>query len=341
MSAPDIQGTAVIRAKLDPHQFVRRIPLAPDQMQDRHTRVEDAIVLCHLGVPRLAREEWSLAIDGLVARPRTLSFADLMRYEKISVTSVHQCAGSPLAPHEPTQRVCNVTWAGARLADVLADCEVRPSARFVWSTGADYGEFGGVGVDAYVKDLPLDRVESDVLLAYEMNGAPLTPEHGFPARLVVPGFYGTNSVKWITRITLAEARASGPFTTRWYNDSVESSRESGSAGTVPVWAIAPQSVIVAPAPDATISASETIEIWGWAWADGGVSQVEIGIDSGDWRPAQLEPASGRAWQRFTLSWTAVKRGPTTLASRAARASGECQPASGRRNAIYRVSVNVT
>ena len=331
----------MIRAKLDPHQFVRRIPLAPHQMQDRHTRVEDAIVLCHLGVPRLAREDWSLTIDGLVARPRTLSFADLMRYEKISVTSVHQCAGSPLAPHEPTQRVCNITWGGARLADVLADCEILPSARFVWSTGADYGEFDGVVVDAYVKDLPLDRVGSDVLLAYEMNGAPLTPEHGFPARLVVPGFYGTNSVKWITRMTLAEARASGPFTTRWYNDPVESNREFGSAGTVPVWAIAPQSVIVAPAPDATINASETIEIWGWAWADGGVSQVEISIDGGDWRPAQLEPATGRAWQRFTLSWTAVNRGATTLASRAARASGECQPASGRRNAIYRVSVNVT
>jgi DMSO/TMAO reductase YedYZ molybdopterin-dependent catalytic subunit len=333
--------TVVIRPKLDPHQFVRRIPLAPHQMQDRHTRIEDAIVLCHLGVPSLAREDWSLTIDGLVARPRTLSFADLMRYEKISLTSVHQCAGSPLAPHEPTQRVCNITWRGARLADVLADCEILPSARFVWSTGADYGEFDGVGVDAYVKDLALDRVGSDVLLAYEMNGVPLTPEHGFPARLVVPGFYGTNSVKWITRMTLAEARASGPFTTRWYNDPVESNREFGSAGTVPVWAIAPQSVIVAPAPDATISASEAIEIWGWAWADGGVSQVAISIDSGDWRPAQLEPASGRAWQRFTLPWTPAKRGATTLASRAARASGECQPASGRRNAIYRVSVNVT
>jgi DMSO/TMAO reductase YedYZ molybdopterin-dependent catalytic subunit len=263
-----------------------------------------------------------------------------MRYEKVSVTSVHQCAGSPLAPHEPTQRVCNVTWGGARLADLLADCEPRPSARFVWSTGADYGEFSGVSVDAYVKDLPVDRVKSDVLVAYEMNGAPLAPEHGFPARLVVPGFYGTNSVKWITRATLAEARASGPFTTRWYNDSVESNGESDSAGTVPVWAIAPQSVIVAPAPDATISASETIEIWGWAWADGGVSQVEISIDSAGWRPAQLEPASGRAWQRFALSWTPVKRGASTLASRAASANGECQPTSGHRNAIYRVSVNV-
>ena len=99
----------MIRAKLDPHQYIRRVPLVPHQMQDRLTGVEDTIVLCHLGLPRIAREDWSLSIDGLVARPRTLSFADLMRYEKTSVTSMHQCAGSPLAPREPTQRVCNVT----------------------------------------------------------------------------------------------------------------------------------------------------------------------------------------------------------------------------------------
>jgi DMSO/TMAO reductase YedYZ molybdopterin-dependent catalytic subunit len=341
MLGPDIQRTAVIRAKLDPHQFIRRIPLAPHQMQERLTRVEDAIVLCHLGLPRMTREDWSLAIDGSVERPRTLSFADLMRYEKVSVTSVHQCAGSPLAPSEPTQRVCNVTWAGARLADIFAECEPRPSARFVWSTGADYGDFGGVSVEAYVKDMPVDRVKSDVLIAYEMNGEPLAPEHGFPARLVVPGFYGTNSVKWLTRVTLAEERASGPFTTRWYNDPVQDDRESASGRTVPVWAIAPQSVIVAPAPNATINASKAIEIWGWAWADGGVSQVDVSVDGGYWQPATLEPASDRAWQRFTLSWVPIKCGAVTLASRATMASGECQPASGRRNAIYRVSVNVT
>jgi len=75
-----IGESAVIRAKLDPHQYIRRVPLVPHQMQDRLTRVEDTIVLCHLGLPRIAREDWSLSIDGLVARPRTLSFADLMRY---------------------------------------------------------------------------------------------------------------------------------------------------------------------------------------------------------------------------------------------------------------------
>jgi DMSO/TMAO reductase YedYZ molybdopterin-dependent catalytic subunit len=165
-------------------------------------------------VPRIERDAWSLAIDGLVTHPRTLSFADLMRYEKVSLTSVHQCAGNPLLPSEPTQRVSNVTWAGVRLSDILADCHPRPTAKFVWSTGADYGDFGGLGVNAYVKDLPLKRVPSEVLVCYEMNGAPLNPEHGFPARLVVPGFYGTSSVKWLTRLTLAAQRASGPFTTR-------------------------------------------------------------------------------------------------------------------------------
>src|SRR5262249_57280773 len=129
--------------------------LLPHQMQDRLTRVDDTIVLCHLGLPRIAREGWSLSIEGLVVRPRTLSLADLMRYEKRSVTSVHQCAGSPLAPREPTQRACNVTWSGVRLAELLADCEPRSNARFVWSTGADYGEVGGVHVGASVKEFPL------------------------------------------------------------------------------------------------------------------------------------------------------------------------------------------
>jgi len=188
--------------------------------------------------------------------------------------------------------------------------------------------------------MPVDRVNLGVLIAYEMNGESLTPEHGFPARLVVPGFYGTNSVKWLTRVTLAEERASGPFTKRWYNDPVQDDRASASGRTVPVWAIAPQSVIVAPAPDAAINASGATEIWGWAWADGGVSQVEVSVDGGYWQPAALEPASERAWQRFTLSWMPIKCGTATLASRAAAASGECQPASSRRNAIYHVSVKV-
>jgi DMSO/TMAO reductase YedYZ molybdopterin-dependent catalytic subunit len=326
------------RVTLDPHKFFSRLPLAPHQMRDRLTRVEDAIVLCHLGVPRIAREAWSLSVDGLVTTPRRLSFDDLMCFPRAEVTTVHQCAGSPLKPFDPSRRVCNVTWGGTRLADVLAACRPRADARYVWSTGADFGEFDGVAVDAFVKDLPIERAGADVLIAYEMNGAPLAPEHGFPARLAVPGFYGTNSVKWLTRLTLADARAASPFTTLWYNDPAP---DGGAQGrTVPVWSIAPQSLIVAPAPDEAVSMAAAAEIWGWAWADGGVAAVEVAVN-GEWRPATLEPTTGRAWQRFALRWAFRERGTVNLASRAIAKKGDAQPASGCRNSIYRFAITVT
>jgi DMSO/TMAO reductase YedYZ molybdopterin-dependent catalytic subunit len=181
--------------RLDPPGPFKRHALAPHHMRDRLTRTPDVFVQCHLGVPRLERDRWSLTIDGMVERPCTLRFDDLVRYPKTEVASVHQCCGSPLAPFEPTRRVCNVRWDGVRLVDVLADCRPRAAAQYMWSYGAASGEFSGVVVDAYMKDLPMARVEADVLIAYEMNGAALPAEHEFPARLVVPGYYGTNSVK--------------------------------------------------------------------------------------------------------------------------------------------------
>ena len=233
-------------------------------------------------------------------------------------------------------------WDGARLADILATCAPDPAARYIWSYGADYGEFCGIGVDAYLKDLPIDRVGSDVLVAYKMNGKALLPEHGFPVRLVVPGFYGTNSVKWLTRMTLAPDRAAGPFTTRWYNDPVLDSSGQETGRTEPVWSIAPEALIVAPAPHDLIDVAIEREIWGWAWTDGGVHMVHVSIDGGaTWQAAQLEPPHGREWQRFSIPWTPTCRGKLVLAARAESKKGVQQPVSGRRNAIHQVPVNVS
>jgi DMSO/TMAO reductase YedYZ molybdopterin-dependent catalytic subunit len=233
-----------------------------------------------------------------------------------------------------------VKWSGVRLAEILSRCRPDAAAAFIWSTGADFGDFGGVSVDAYVKDLPIERVSSDVLIAYEMNDAPLAPEHGFPARLVVPGFYGTNSVKWLTRLTLAATRAGGPFTTLWYNDPVPDQATSPSGRTVPVWAIAPQSVIVAPAPEDKLELGRPVEIWGWAWGDGGVRAVDVTVGGVAWLPATLEPPAGRAWQRFALSWMPGKRGVVTLGARATSSKGQFQPASGWRNAIHHLNISI-
>jgi DMSO/TMAO reductase YedYZ molybdopterin-dependent catalytic subunit len=327
--------------RLDPQGPFMRDPLAPHQMRDRLTRTQDLFILCHLGVPRFERHQWSLTIDGMVERPSTLRFDDLVRYPKTEVATIHQCCGSPLKPFEPRRRVCNVRWSGVRLVDVLADCRPRSAAQYIWSYGADSGEFSGVVVDPYLKDLPIARVEDDVLIAYEMNGSAMPAEHGFPARLVVPGFYGTNSVKWLTRMNLVESRAQGPFTTRWYNDPVldGTGRETGKA--TPVWSIAPESLIVSPAPHESIELSVEREIWGWAWADGGVRSVHVRAgDAATWRPAELEPPRGREWRRFSMPWTPRQRGAVVLAARAEAMGGLVQPISGRRNAIHEVAVNV-
>jgi DMSO/TMAO reductase YedYZ molybdopterin-dependent catalytic subunit len=337
-----LQNDAMHRVRMQPAGFFRRIPLLPHQMISRLTPTQDMIVLCHLGIAHVNRETWSLAIDGLVQRPRELRFNDLAVHPKHTIATIHQCAGSPLQPFEPTRRISNVRWGGARLADVLQDCGVLPSARFVWSQGADHGSFGELAHAAYMKDLPIERVSADVLIAYELNGDPLPPEHGFPVRLLVPGFYGTNSVKWLTRLTLAAERVQSPFTTRWYNDPVLKSDGSASGKTTPVWAVAPESIIVEPAPDALLKRGAPVEIWGWSWADDPIERVEVSTDGGDsWSKANLERRAERSWQRFSMSWHPLAEGAVALGSRAYSAAGACQPLAGRRNAVHRVPVVVT
>jgi DMSO/TMAO reductase YedYZ molybdopterin-dependent catalytic subunit len=339
MSYPDPRGRREeekIRARYRVGSF-SRVALAPQRMLERLTPTQDIFVLCHLGVPQFDADSWSLTIDGLVARPLHLGFADLTAYPKCTITSFHQCCGSPLRPFEPTRRISNVRWSGARLSDIMRDCRPAPEARYLWSYGADRGEFAGIYHDAYVKDLPLERMSSDVLIAYELNDAPLPPEHGFPARLVVPGFYGTNSVKWLTRMTVAETRATGAFTTRWYNDPVP----DAAGETVPVWSVAPESIIVSPAPGQALQRDTRQEVWGWAWADCGIDRVDVSVDgAATWMEAQVERRAERSWQRFVLSWRASDPGAVVLCSKAYSHDGATQPELGRRNAIHRIQVKV-
>jgi DMSO/TMAO reductase YedYZ molybdopterin-dependent catalytic subunit len=315
--------------------FFGRIPSEPHQLTDQITPTERCIVLCHLGVLEVgAGDDWELEVSGLVATPERFTVRRLKGFPKSGIVSVHQCAGSPLAPDKPTQRVCNVRWGGVRLDYLLGLMDVEPEANFIWSHGADSGEFGGMECGHYVKDMPLPRVASDVLLAYEMNGSPLLPEHGFPLRLVVPGFYGTNSVKWLRKIELRSERAPGVFTTKWYNDP----RSEG--GPVPVWEIAPQSVIVWPKPETEFKHDELVQVWGWAWADSGVLAVELSSDEGrTWRRCRLERTNGRSWRKFVCDWTA-EPGCARLTSRATSMTGDGQPPSERRNGFYYVPIRV-
>ncbi|MGE0121101.1 MAG: molybdopterin-dependent oxidoreductase [Dongiaceae bacterium] len=332
-----------IRPPMDPASGIRRMKLRPQEMTAAVTATADLFVLAHLGVPRIDPAHWSLRVDGLVRGAHSFGLDELKARPRKTVEAVHQCCGSPLEPTVPTRRVANVRWGGVDLAALLDELGVDPRARFLWSYGLDGGEFAGASCDWYVKDLPLARLAAgDVLLADELNGAPLPAEHGFPLRLVVPGYYGTNSVKWLWRLHLADRRADGPFTTRFYNDDLGAGDvAAGPPSRRPVWAIAPESVIVAPAPDAVVPAGEPTEIRGWAWSFRGIAAVEISTDGGaGFRRAVLAPRRGWAWQRFALPWRPDKRGETVLSVRAIEAAGAGQPPDGARNAIHTVPVLV-
>jgi len=328
---------------MSPATGVRRVPLLPHQMTDTITATNDLFVLAHLGIPRVDPATWSLTIDGMVDRSRMLRLDDIKALPKKTVEAVHQCCGSPLEPTVATRRIANVRWGGADLAPLLDELGIDPLARFLWSYGLDGGEFAGTPVDWFVKDLPLERLElGGVLLAYEVNGEPLPADHGFPLRLVVPGYFGTNSVKWLWRLHVADRRADGLFTTKFYNDTLgDDDAAAGFPAQRPVWAQAPESIIVAPAPDAIVGVGEPVEIWGRAWSFRGIAAVEVSTDNGaTFTDARLEPKRGWAWQRFSLPWRSDTRGEVQLAARAIEANGATQPHDGARNSIHTVRVVV-
>lgn len=331
------------RPPMEPATGVRRIKLAPHQTVERVTATDDLFVLAHLGVPRIDPAHWSLTIDGMVDRPLTLTLEALKARPKTVIEAVHQCCGSPMEPKVPTRRVANVRWGGADLAALLEEAGIASGARFLWSYGLDGGEFAGKHCDWYLKDLPLERLKAgEVLLAYELNGAPLPAEHGFPVRLVVPGYYGTNSVKWLWRLHVSDRRAEGQFVSVLYNDTLEAEDvAAGQPARRPVWAVAPESIIVAPAPDAMVARGELVEIWGWAWSFRGVSRLEVSTDGGAiFHAATLEPRHGWSWQRFSLAWQPEKAGEALLRARAIDANGAAQPFDGARNAVHSVRVMV-
>jgi len=327
--------------------LVLKFPRRAHQLTESITPLDGTFTLAHFGIPEIdpngSPRGWTIEVDGMVRQPIRLTLDYLMRRPKRTVVSVHECAGNPLKPKQAVRAVANLVWGGAGLREILDEAGINPAARFIWSYGVDHGEFGGLQSESYLKDLPLERVGAgDVILAYEMNGEPLTVEHGAPVRLFIPGYYGTNNVKWLHRMTIADRRADGPLTTLLYNDAGPRSRSAGRVSAPrPVWEIAPESIIVAPAPSTEIREREPFEIWGWTWAARGVARVEVSIDGGaTYVRANLAARQDWSWQKFTYEWRPDAAGAVTLASRATDCNGVTQPRAGARNSIYKVVVRV-
>ena len=306
----------------------RSIPHKISQMHSFVTADRDLFVLAHLGILDLSRTDWRLNITGLVGRETEFGFADLASFPSCSVTAFHKCAGNPMKPAEPTpDRVGNVVWRGVRLRDVLQRCGYDDRASHVWADGADSGSFEGVTVAKYQKDLTLAKaVHDDVLLAFEMNGQPLSAYRGGPVRLVVPGWYGTNSVKWLRALHVADRRADGPFTTIWYNDT------DASGAKRPVWGIAPDSAISSPEPGSHLP-GPALTVSGWSWGENEIARVDVSLDGGEtWSQSELAARVERSWQAFRADFQTVEPGMLHIVSRATDVEGRIQPMSGARNA---------
>ena len=325
-------------AMLDRRMRIRHV--APEKLTERLTALEDVLELSSMGIPNVRSDDWTLETTGLVDRPTCLTLEQIRRFPKRTVESVFVCSGDPRRPTVPLRRVANVKWGGADLAELLDCAGVRHEATHLWSYGLDHGEFFGVPQRHFVKDMPLSRLnEGNVLIAYELNDETLKPNNGFPARLVVPGFYGANCVKWLCRLELRDRRATNFMTTRLYNDPDFDADPTGET-TRPLWAVAPESIIVAPKPDSRIASVPT-EIWGWAWSGCAVRSVQISTDGGSrWVEASLEPPNGLSWQRFSHVWRPYGASKFDLRCRAIDANGRTQPADDARNAVYAIGVTV-
>ena len=270
----------------------------------------------------------TLAIDRQVRRASVLTLADLRARPSETWLVTLECAGNGRRFLDPAVggeqwslgAVGTAEWTGTRLGPLLDEAGVEPDAVEVLFEGADAGTPAALGREiAFQRSLPLAWAR-DTLLAYEMNGRPLPPEHGAPFRLVVPGRYGMASVKWLRRISLVAEPFRGFFQADRYVIDGET-----------LGPIAPRAVITSPADGAEVRAGSAVAVRGYAWSGAGpVTAVEISADGGStWLPADLGPApSPVAWRAFETSWTPERSaagGSVALLARATDASGGRQP----------------
>ncbi|GAA5168862.1 molybdopterin-dependent oxidoreductase [Ornithinimicrobium tianjinense] len=253
-----------------------------------------------LRVPRVDPAEWRLRVTGLVEREIEISWEDLLAEEHVEALVTLTCVSNEVGG----DLVGNARWQGWPVRELLARAGVRPEADMVLSRS----------VDAWTAGTPLEVLtdDRDALIAVAMNGEPLPPEHGFPARLVVPGLYGyVSATKWVTELKVTRFDADeGYWTPRGWS----------ALGPVKT-----ASRIDVPRPGAALGAGEVV-VAGVAWAQHrGVSAVEVQVDGGPWSRAELlEEPSVDAWRLWRWTWPDAAPGEHVLRVRATDATGAQQ-----------------
>lgn len=316
-------------------------------------------LLTHYDIPAVDMTSWRLQVRGHVDRQLSLDFDTLRTRPRVTTAVTMECAGNGRARLVPrpvsqpwlNEAVGTAEWTGTLLAPLLAEAGVRDGAVDVAFTGADHGIERGVEQD-YARGLGLaDASADEVLLAYEMNGQLLPPQHGAPLRLLVPGWYGMAHVKWLTDIEVLDRPFRG-----FQNTTAYRIKENADDPGEPVTRMRPRALMVPPGFPDFMSRTRFVGtgdcvLEGRAWSGtGDVTQVEVSVDGGaTWQEAALEAAEGRwVWRRWTFDWRAEETGAFELCCRARDGSGNVQPREQpwnrqgmANNLVQRISVVVT
>jgi DMSO/TMAO reductase YedYZ molybdopterin-dependent catalytic subunit len=266
---------------------------------------------------------WRLEISGSIARPRTLTFDDLAAYPAKEVPATIECSGNSGQPQLMNGLVSNGVWTGPELAPLLRDCGILPEAREVVFFGADTERESKWPAGNRAFDVPhgrsifvQDALNSGAILALQLNGRPLPGEHGFPLRLVLPGWYGMAQIKWLSRIVVLDRRYEGRHMARNYhsvriapgNLTLETSIGRNRLKSV-----------IASVTGAAISGA----VWG---GRNPIERVEVRIGNQPWREAEFTKKNGpEAWSLWTCPWIGASPGQHTIVSRAIDSQGVIQP----------------
>jgi DMSO/TMAO reductase YedYZ molybdopterin-dependent catalytic subunit len=300
------------------------------------TPLEHFFVRNHLFEPAINPRTWTVTINGLVEKAQTFTLADLQKIPLHSVTNAMECAGNgrslqiPKAPGTPWGKgaIGNAEFSGVSLKILLEKAGVKDAARHVMFRGLDEATSE---VPLFVRSIPIEKaMNADTLIATRMNGAVLTSHHGYPARMVTPGWAGAASCKWLSEITVLDRPAEGYFMDPDYrlpNSPVKPGDAVKPEDTHAITELTVKSLIAGPSDGAKLQIGKQ-EIKGVAWAgEAEVTRVEVSTDGGlSWNPAQLGKDRAKyAWRLWSYEWNPVRSGDYVILSRASDSQGRVQP----------------
>ena len=281
-----------------------------------------------------------LAIKGLVDKELSFSVFDLAKqFKTVSKQGMLECAGSGRSAFQPrasgtpwldTGGMGCPVWGGVRLADVLRAAGLKPGAAHIAGQGGDPGMVATAA--PVIRSIPLSKaMEENTLIAWSMNERPLPFVHGYPLRLVVPGWVGSASTKWLHTLTVLDAPFKGTYMTSSYvvprNPVAPGEKMPQDTVSAEAWPV--KSMITSPAPNARVKMGQRVTVRGRAWVgEGAVDRVEVSTDEGkSWRPAELARRGDKyAWRTFNFAHQPERAGYMSFLARAWDDRGNVQPA---------------